>query len=164
MSPVESSQQRGSGVALQHSSQLRPRKHPTGAFGLWHACVKRSQVAAFSVPARQVDSPETLKPSLQVGLHACPLASDDLQVPKRPLRGGFWRLHGKARQDTAFSSPLKHDVSPDTVYPTLQLYLQSCPCCSSAVQFPLPPKIGGALESQGLRGCVGALDSIKMGR
>ena len=35
---------------------------------------------------------------------------------------------------------------------------------SSAVQFPFPPNIGGALASHGFCNCLGALDSINLGR
>ena len=155
MSPAEGSQQplgSEAAFALQHSSQLRPRKQPEGALGLRHARSGRSQVAAVNIPARQVDSPEAWKPSLQVGWQACPLASDRPQVPGRPCFGGLGKLHGNAKQDAAVSVPCKHNVGPDTEYPALQLYMQYCPCWSSAVQFPLPPKKGCALESHGLRG------------
>jgi len=100
--------------------------------------------AAVSVPKLQLEVPDTVYPSLHSGWHVEPEASDAGQSPDVPSAGAVSApAHGAAWQVAAVNVPAWQSVTPDAVYPWLQVGWQVEPDCSiDATQSPAAPLTG----------------------
>jgi hypothetical protein len=107
-----------------------------------------AHVAAVTVPALHVDAPETVYPSLHVGWHVDPLASELVQVPTPPCVGSADASHGLREHVAAVTVPKLHVDAPETVYPSLHVGWHVDPLASELVQVPTPPCVGSAEASQ----------------
>jgi hypothetical protein len=107
-----------------------------------------AHVAAVTVPALHVDAPETVYPSLHVGWHVDPLASELVQVPTPPCVGSADASHGLREHVAAVTVPKLHVDAPETVYPSLHVGWHVDPLASELVQVPTPPCVGSADASQ----------------
>jgi len=106
-------------------------------------------VAAVTVPALHVDVPDTVYPSLHVGWHVDPLASEFVQSPTPPCVGAAEASHGLGEHVAAVTVPALHVDVPETVYPSLHVGWHVDPLASEFVQSPTPPFTGAAEASQG---------------
>jgi hypothetical protein len=149
-------------ASVQHSSQVLPLKHPGGPLGIAQAVVTCSHVAARRLLARQREAPDGRNPASHMGWHIWPLARTGPHVPVDPWRGALVISHAKPTHDAGISAPFKHEVIPESVYPSSQPYPQCCPCLRTAEQLPKSPNIGGR-TSHGSMGRVGALEMTNSG-
>ena len=104
-----------------------------------------SHVAASSVPARHVVTPDTSNPESHLNSHDAPCWSVLSQFPRRPWAGtavaGTW--HGFPSQTVGDNTPAKHEVPPEAVYPASHVGWHDSPLAMDRRHVPGFPFAGG---------------------
>jgi hypothetical protein len=102
-------------------------------------------------PYQQINSPDTVYPSLHDGVHELPLARLEVHPPSAPLVGGV-TAHGLALHAAVFvvSAPKLQVRVPDVVYPLLHVGVHELPLARLDVHGVASPFVGAVAASHGL--------------
>ena len=94
--------------------------------------------------------PDTIYPSLHVGVHELPLARLAVHGVASPNVGAADASHGLALHTTLSESmPAAQVLVPDNVYPLLHVGMHDFPPSTVEVHVPMPPFVGATTFKHG---------------